>query len=145
MNLNQRISALRSHKRLTQEQVASVLGVKRARYNAWENGISNPDHVMLAALAQFHGVTVDFLLGLSVPEGETLSPGNKHADKDTDEAFLAELTVELERNHHLARGKNSSDVDTIAAHHDGEEWTDEEREEIERFKAYIRSKRNHQV
>lgn len=30
---------------------------------------------------------------------------------------------------------------TIAAHHDGDEWTEEELEEIERFKAFIRSKR----
>ena len=30
---------------------------------------------------------------------------------------------------------------TIAAHHDEDEWTDEEREEVERFKEYVRSKR----
>ncbi len=30
---------------------------------------------------------------------------------------------------------------TIAAHHEGEEWTDEELEEIERFKAFVKSKR----
>lgn len=35
-------------------------------------------------------------------------------------------------------------VDTIAAHHDGDEWTEEELEEIERFKAYVRSKRSDQ-
>lgn len=33
-------------------------------------------------------------------------------------------------------------ADTIAAHHDGETWTEEELEEIERFKAFVRSKRN---
>ena len=32
-------------------------------------------------------------------------------------------------------------VGTIAAHHDGEDWTEEELEEIERFKAFVRSKR----
>ncbi|GKV69817.1 transcriptional regulator [Sporosarcina sp. NCCP-2716] len=32
-------------------------------------------------------------------------------------------------------------IETIAAHHDGEEWTDEEREEIERFKEFVRMKR----
>lgn len=31
--------------------------------------------------------------------------------------------------------------DTIAAHHDEEEWTAEELDEIERFKAYVKSKR----
>lgn len=31
---------------------------------------------------------------------------------------------------------------TIAAHHDNEDWTEEELEEIEKFKDYVRSKRN---
>lgn len=32
-------------------------------------------------------------------------------------------------------------VQTIAAHHDGEDWTEEELEEIERFKEFVRMKR----
>lgn len=32
-------------------------------------------------------------------------------------------------------------VHTIAAHHDGEEWTEEELAEIEEFKKYVKSKR----
>ncbi|MFU0790807.1 helix-turn-helix domain-containing protein [Virgibacillus proomii] len=32
-------------------------------------------------------------------------------------------------------------IDTIAAHHDGEEWTEKELEEIERFKEFVRLKR----
>lgn len=31
--------------------------------------------------------------------------------------------------------------ETIAAHHDGEDWTEEELEEIENFKKYVKSKR----
>ncbi|MGK9252398.1 helix-turn-helix domain-containing protein [Paenibacillus humicus] len=63
MELGQRISYLRNKRNLTQEEVAAALGVKRPRYNAWENGISNPDHTYLAKLAEFHKVTVDYLLG----------------------------------------------------------------------------------
>lgn len=37
---------------------------------------------------------------------------------------------------------NDGDLDTIAAHHDGEEWTEEELEEIRRFKEFVRAKRN---
>ena len=32
-------------------------------------------------------------------------------------------------------------IQTLAAHHDGDEWTEEELEDIERFKAFIKSKR----
>lgn len=34
------------------------------------------------------------------------------------------------------------EVETIAAHHDSEDWTKEELEEIENFKKYVRSKRS---
>ncbi|MFT4415289.1 helix-turn-helix domain-containing protein [Fredinandcohnia humi] len=33
-------------------------------------------------------------------------------------------------------------IQTIAAHHDGDDWTEEELEEIEKFKKYVREKRN---
>ena len=34
------------------------------------------------------------------------------------------------------------EIHTIAAHHDGEEWTEEELDEIEEFKKFVMSKRN---
>lgn len=43
----------------------------------------------------------------------------------------------------LGRTENRylDDPVTIAAHHDGEEWTEEELAEIERFKEFVRMKR----
>ncbi|WP_040981015.1 helix-turn-helix domain-containing protein [Oceanobacillus jeddahense] len=37
--------------------------------------------------------------------------------------------------------KRYTEPETIAAHHDGEDWTEEELEELERFKEFVRSKR----
>ena len=37
--------------------------------------------------------------------------------------------------------KKHYDIETIAAHHDSEEWTEEELAEIERFKEFVRMKR----
>lgn len=37
--------------------------------------------------------------------------------------------------------KEKEEPETIAAHHDGDEWTEEELEEIERFKEFVRMKR----
>ena len=34
------------------------------------------------------------------------------------------------------------EIETIAAHNDGEEWTEEELAEIERFKEFVRSRRS---
>ena len=41
----------------------------------------------------------------------------------------------------LGRTNIKTPIETIAAHHDGEEWTQEELEEIERFKEFVRMKR----
>jgi len=38
--------------------------------------------------------------------------------------------------------ENKEEVETIAAHHDGEDFTEEELKEIEAFKAFVKSKRN---
>lgn len=43
------------------------------------------------------------------------------------------LETEIEAN---------NEIQTIAAHHDGEDWTEEELEDIENFKKYVLSKRN---
>lgn len=40
--------------------------------------------------------------------------------------------------------KEDDDIQTLAAHHDGEDWTEEELAEIERFKEFLRSKRKKQ-
>lgn len=48
-----------------------------------------------------------------------------------------ELGITIEEMEQMA----SRDIHTIAAHHDGEDWTEEELEEIERFKEFVRSKR----
>lgn len=42
------------------------------------------------------------------------------------------------------RGSERDEIETIAAHHDGEDWTAEELEEIERFKEFVKLKRKQQ-
>jgi transcriptional regulator with XRE-family HTH domain len=42
----------------------------------------------------------------------------------------------------LGRTNVRNPIETIAAHHEGEEWTEEELEEIERFKEFVRMKRH---
>lgn len=63
--------------------------------------------------------------------------------KSTGQTFAAldfsdnQLVDELERRNDLEES-----VHTIAAHHEGEEWTQEELDEIEEFKKFVLSKRN---
>lgn len=65
------LSELRNKRHLTQDQIADILGIKRARYNSWENNIARPDIDMISKLADYHNVSVDYLLGrtsISTPE-----------------------------------------------------------------------------
>lgn len=58
---------------------------------------------------------------------------------NVNEAWLMGYDVQKERQ----RIDNNEDkIQTIAAHHDGEDWTEEELEEIERFKEFVKSRRN---
>ena len=62
MNLNERISALRKHCGLSQEDVAEALGISRQAVSKWETGRSFPDTENLLKLAALFGVTADALI-----------------------------------------------------------------------------------
>ncbi|MBQ8215032.1 MAG: helix-turn-helix transcriptional regulator [Clostridia bacterium] len=55
----------RQKKELTQEQVASALGVSYQAVSKWENGVANPDLSLIVPLAKLLEVSTDELLGVS--------------------------------------------------------------------------------
>lgn len=60
---------------------------------------------------------------------------------NVSEAWLMGYDISRERPSNNDREVEIQEPETIAAHHDGEEWTEEELEEIERFKEFIKNKR----
>ena len=62
MEIGKRIQCLRREKKLTQEQLASALGVTSAAVSKWETNAAIPDVAMLCPLARMLGITVDGLL-----------------------------------------------------------------------------------
>lgn len=68
MEIGKTLASLRNNRGLTQDQIADILGIKRARYNSWENDIAKPNADMLNKLAEFFDVSVDFLLGRNTEE-----------------------------------------------------------------------------
>lgn len=62
MEIGKRIQCLRREKKLTQEQLASALGVTSAAVSKWETNAAMPDVTMLCPLARMLGITVDELL-----------------------------------------------------------------------------------
>ncbi|MFB6364513.1 helix-turn-helix domain-containing protein [Paenibacillus elgii] len=72
-----------------------------------------------------------------------LSRGVGRASIDNVIKVCKALGITVEQLEEKASG-GDYEIQTIAAHHDGEEWTEEELEELERFKAFVRSKRRQQ-
>ncbi|MBR4531414.1 helix-turn-helix transcriptional regulator [bacterium] len=59
-----RVKSLREKKGLTMEQLArEVGGINKSRINMWENNGTVPRMEVLVKLAQYFGVTTDYLLG----------------------------------------------------------------------------------
>ena len=68
MEFQQRLYELRKQSGLSQEGLASLLGVTRQAVQKWESGSSRPDMDNLAALARYFNVTLDYLVTGREPE-----------------------------------------------------------------------------
>lgn len=91
MKIGDKLTQLRLKKSYTQDQMAELLDIKRARYNAWENNISKPDIEMIAKLASIHNISVDSLLGIEQNEnGKIIPPWATSKDKRDFKRMLEE-------------------------------------------------------
>ena len=64
MPMYPRLAELREDHDLSQAQMANILGVSQATYSRYETGRLDVPSQTLIALAQYSGVSVDYLLGL---------------------------------------------------------------------------------
>lgn len=77
------LKELRKEKNILQKDVAKELNIKNTTYSNWEVGVSEPDIQSLKKLADFFGVSIDYLVGresedgLIVSEGQSLSGDEK--------------------------------------------------------------------
>ena len=59
----QRIRDLREDRDMTQKQIAQMLGMSQTGYSKYETGENDIPTQILIKLADFYGVSVDYLLG----------------------------------------------------------------------------------
>ncbi|WP_308541800.1 XRE family transcriptional regulator [uncultured Oscillibacter sp.] len=71
-----RLKELRSQRGLRQIDFAKDMGILQSTLSSWENGRYEPDSEMLIKIANYFGVTVDYLLG-----GEKVSSSTKTKGK----------------------------------------------------------------
>ena len=89
MVLGEKITELRKRSGLSQEQFGDKIGVSRQAVSKWEMSQTTPDLSKIVAVAEFFGVSTDFLLkdelGMSdldagsTPVASEASPTEKHA------------------------------------------------------------------
>lgn len=72
-----RIRDLREDKDFTQAKVAEAIGIGQRAYAYYESGTRMLSPEVLRALAQFHGVSTDYLLGLTDVK-KPYPPAKKH-------------------------------------------------------------------
>ena len=91
----ERLRTLRKNMQLYQKDVASHLGIDRTTYVKYETGASQPDGATLAKLADYFGVTVDYLLGREAPQKEKPTD---NGELDEDMLKISELVSSLDES-----------------------------------------------
>lgn len=76
---------LRASKKLTQGDLAKMLGLSTNAYQSYERGVSEPNCKALSTLADFYGVTTDYLLGRT---DEKLNPIELLSDDEIEKKLL---------------------------------------------------------
>lgn len=61
--LSKRLKQLRLNNKLTQTEMAKILGTSQPSYQKWEKGVRTPTPKNLEKIANFFNTSVDYLLG----------------------------------------------------------------------------------
>ena len=72
--ISQRLRKIRVEHKMTQQNIADVLGIDRTTYTFYETGVTKPSLVTLAKLADIYNVTVGYLLGVEENRPELKKP-----------------------------------------------------------------------
>lgn len=77
------IKELRISKNLSQTELGNIVGVERSAICQWEKGGRQPDIQALWKMADYFGVSVDYLIGrISNPYRDILSPAEILTDEE---------------------------------------------------------------
>ena len=101
--IGKRLRDARMRLNLTQDDVALHLNVKRQTYSAYERDVSIPDAQVLLSIAEYFGVTTDYLLGRA-ESPEILAAHRENSGEDLTPEQRAELEqfkqfiIERDRN-----------------------------------------------
>ena len=98
LQIGQNIRSLRHKRHVSQEDLAETMGVTIQAISKWENGKANPDLPLLPKLAEYFGVTIDYLFFVN----------------ETENVLSEESAHLLEQNANWWAGISEADMTTTA-------------------------------
>lgn len=149
MSIGENIRRIRKEKGMTQKELGEKLGISQAAIGQFENDNSNLKIDTIKKIA----VALDVEYTRLIIETPFSSGSREERQKMTDDELADYLTYLTTKNQDLKKEilsryetkKQQTEqlkTDTLAAHFDGEEFTDEELEEIMNFVEFVKNKRN---
>ena len=99
LTLSENIRSLRKQRRLTQGQLAEVLGVTTGAVYKWESGLSFPELPMILDIADFFDTSVDVLVGYTMKDNRLAATVQqlKEYRHDKDRAGLSAAEKALKK------------------------------------------------
>jgi len=94
-----RLKSLRKEKNLNQSEVAEELGIARTTYANYEQGKRFPGKENLIAIAEYFGVSIDYLLG----ETDEKQSADKVINEISKDEELLEFYNAIKENNELKR------------------------------------------
>lgn len=110
----------------TQEEIATLLGISRARYSHYENEHVQPDNELLQRMAELYSTSVDYLLGRTNNKDSNQTRSQLSVEEQA-KAFLDSLDL-----------SDQGVLDKFNFNVDGVPLTEEQ---IKKFIAYVRIER----
>lgn len=144
MNIGENIKRIRKEKGITQKELGKRLGITQAAIGQFENNNSNLKMDTIKKIADALGVNYTRLI-IETP----FCSGSKEERSKMNDEELAEYLAYLITNNEKEKEEILSRVEqrkarqklTIAAHFDGNEFSEEELDEIRQFAEFVKSKR----
>lgn len=102
-----RLRELREEKKRTQKEVADAIGGTQSNYAKWENGKIQPAADMIVKLADFFGVSADYLLGRTDDFGNAVSPAL--SDEENELLALYHKMDRVRKMRFIAYGEGLTD------------------------------------
>tara|TARA_Y100001933_G_scaffold239380_1_gene263874 strand:+ start:500 stop:886 length:387 start_codon:yes stop_codon:yes gene_type:complete len=93
--LGQRIKTLRKEQSMTQQEFAEIFSIgSKSRVSSYESGINNPDDDLKIKIADYFGVSMDWLLGRTNDRTGTITIKNSENKDSTGDKILRVLEEE---------------------------------------------------